>query len=696
MSKLPPRRQPREGHGQVQYDSSHRAFDPYGELEQALAQGRDLGLGAGGAGRAPAQLLEQDVRREREQDPDLVGQKARATGPIHLQPVMQFLEPVLDVAALAVELVDGLRVVPEVGHHEARIVLGRAAGMADDLGLDDHPAPPLPRPSGVPRRPIEVFGLATLSGAYAGLAHQAARPLLQPHVAGHRHDVLDVLPLQDGEQFGARKATVQPDAKHGVGKGGPELMEQPAQEAARPALRGRVAGSEYGRHGKLFGFVVEGHRGHDRQVAPRVVVPVEERELLLTVRGIVGGIEVDRDSRGPALEPPPMVLDHGVGQHVPHRDQCPAAHGVLEALERRLRGEGGARDRIAADHKLVDDVVRQPRGVVAVGVTRREPEHALPDQFEHPMPDFRRLALVVHTRGQALGQPELGVDPPQQDQATVRAGVGDVERGDDRLAFRLESERDLRYTGCGHRASSFECLEAARHRFYSTLEGTGFTGRDVHEGFALAARQWPIDLVFYDNRRDPQRALANCEDAIGRKVDLYIQYNADAGANTAVGRQLRAAGIPVLAVNYPVAEAPLYTLDKPAAGRIAGDALADFGQRVWRGKALLGVLIGHLSPAEEGASQRAQGVSEGLKRRLPALAMVSLDTQGNTARVGELLGRVLTAHAGSKALIAAMDDTTALAAKAALEGTGRLADGAIVGHGVDRSIHGGMSDRKEL
>ncbi len=89
-------------------------------------------------------------------------------------------------------------------------------------------------------------------------------------------------------------------------------------------------------------------------------------------------------------------------------------------------------------------------------------------------------------------------------------------------------------------------------------------------------------------------------------------------------------------------------------------------------------------------------MSEGLKRRLPALAMVSLDTQGNTARVGELLGRVLTAHAGSKALIAAMDDTTALAAKAALEGTGRLADGAIVGHGVDRSIHGGMSDRKEL
>src|SRR5438094_3900606 len=89
------------------------------------------------------------------------------------------------------------------------------------------------------------------------------------------------------------------------------------------------------------------------------------------------------------------------------------------------------------------------------------------------MPYVCGCELVVHIRVLAIGQPELGVDPPQQDQATVRAGVGDVERGDDRLAFRLESERDLRYTGCGHRASSFECLEASRHRFYSTCEWLG-------------------------------------------------------------------------------------------------------------------------------------------------------------------------------------------------------------------------------
>src|SRR6185369_17813309 len=52
----------------------------------------------------------------------------------------------------------------------------------------------------------------------------------------------------------------------------------------------------------------------------------------------------------------------------------------------------------------------------------------------------------------------------------------------------------------------------------ATLEGTGFTGREVRESFSLAVRRYPIDLVFYDNHRDPQKALANAEDAVKRKI----------------------------------------------------------------------------------------------------------------------------------------------------------------------------------
>ena len=230
----------------------------------------------------------------------------------------------------------------------------------------------------------------------------------------------------------------------------------------------------------------------------------------------------------------------------------------------------------------------------------------------------------------------------------------------------------------------------------ATLEGTGFTGREVRESFALAVRRYPIDLVVYDNHRDAQKALANVEDAIKRKVDLYIQYLDDPATNVKIGQSLRAARIRALAINTPVPDAPLYTLDNRAAGRIAGEALSEYGAKNWRGLPTIGVLVGNLRAQEHRIPDRAQGASEGLKRHLPTLKITPLETQGNPAQVAPLLAKVLATHPGTKVLIAAMDDASALAAKSALDSAGRLADGAVVGQGVDRTVHGGMNDRKEI
>jgi len=230
----------------------------------------------------------------------------------------------------------------------------------------------------------------------------------------------------------------------------------------------------------------------------------------------------------------------------------------------------------------------------------------------------------------------------------------------------------------------------------ATLEGTGFTGREVRESFVLAVRRYPIDLVFYDNHRDSRTALANAEDAVQRKVDLYIQYLDDPATNVKIGQSLRAAGIRSLAINTPVPGAPLYTLDNRAAGRIAGEALSEYGAKNWRGLPTIGVIVGNLRAQEHRIPDRVQGASEGLKRHLPALKITPLETQGNPALVGPLLAKVLATQPATKVLIAAMDDASALAAKSALESAGRLADGAVVGQGVDRSVHGGMNDRKEI
>jgi ribose transport system substrate-binding protein len=228
-----------------------------------------------------------------------------------------------------------------------------------------------------------------------------------------------------------------------------------------------------------------------------------------------------------------------------------------------------------------------------------------------------------------------------------------------------------------------------------TIEGTGFTGRDIRESFVLASRVHPVEMVYYDNHRDDARALANAEAAIARKVDLYIQYHRGA-ASAAVGEKLRAAGIKVLALNYPVPGAPLYTADNLAAGRIAGEALAQFSLRAWRAQPVAAAVVGNVSAAEDRVPERVQGVTQALGRLLPAARVTTLDTKGNPAQVAPLLGKFIAAHPTGKLLLAATDDATALALKAAVESAGRVHDTAIVSHGVDRSVHGGMNDRKEI
>jgi ABC-type sugar transport system substrate-binding protein len=228
-----------------------------------------------------------------------------------------------------------------------------------------------------------------------------------------------------------------------------------------------------------------------------------------------------------------------------------------------------------------------------------------------------------------------------------------------------------------------------------TVEGTGFTGREIRESFVLAARQYPVEMVYYDNQRDDARALQNAEAAIARKVDLYIQYHQGA-ANAVIARRLKEAGIPVLALGHPVPGAPLYTVDNLAAGHVAGEALAQFALRSWRGQPTVAAVVGNLSAVVDRVPERAQGVTDALARRLPAVRVTPLDTKGNAAQVGPLLGRFLAAHPTGKLLLAATDDGTALAVKSAVESAGRLHDAAIVSHGVDRTIHGGMNDRKEI
>ena len=57
------------------------------------------GAAKGGARGPQAQLLVEHVGGGAEQTPQLIGEKAAAAGSIDLEPVVQFFDPILDVAA---------------------------------------------------------------------------------------------------------------------------------------------------------------------------------------------------------------------------------------------------------------------------------------------------------------------------------------------------------------------------------------------------------------------------------------------------------------------------------------------------------------------------------------------------------------------------------------------------------------------
>ena len=228
------------------------------------------------------------------------------------------------------------------------------------------------------------------------------------------------------------------------------------------------------------------------------------------------------------------------------------------------------------------------------------------------------------------------------------------------------------------------------------LEGLGFTGLEVRRSFELASRTLPIDVIYYDNNGDAQKAVANANDAIERKVDLLIEYNADLEANAEIGRRMRGAGIPVLAINTSVPGAPLYAADNIAAGRIAGKALAEFARESWSDQSVVAVIAGDLGETAPYLGDRIRGISEALRQDLPDIALTQLDTSGNPVRLEALLGKFLASQTRRKVLIATLDDPTALAAKAAVERAMRISDCVIVGQGLDRSVHGGAGEKKEI
>ena len=108
------------------------------------------------------------------------------------------------------------------------------------------------------------------------------------------------------------------------------------------------------------------------------------------------------------------------------------------------------------------------------------------------------------------------------------------------------------------------------------------------------------------------------------------------------------------------------------------------------------MLIGDLADPGPAISDRVQGITEGVHESLPTLKLASLDTGGQSVRADALLAKFLQTQRGQRLLIATLDDLAAVYAKNAIEMNRRQSDCVIVSQGLDRNVHGGASEKKEI
>ena len=167
-----------------------RADDVDPQLQQPVAQPRHLAAGTRSTRRPQSQFLHAHVGGGSQEDAQLVRREQTAARAVDLQPIEQFLDPILDIPASTVDLlIDKARRLPQIRHHEPRVVPRLAVSEANDFGLDHDPALVVPRAGGVAGVGIDVRGLATDLALRAGHLHGGLRMPLQHRVLRHRHDI---------------------------------------------------------------------------------------------------------------------------------------------------------------------------------------------------------------------------------------------------------------------------------------------------------------------------------------------------------------------------------------------------------------------------------------------------------------------------------------------------------------------------
>lgn len=281
----------------------------------------------------------------------------------------------------------------------------------------------------------------------------------------------------------------------------------------------------------------------------------------------------------------------------------------------------------------------------------------------------------------------------------------------------LTLEEIVRRTGIAH-TTAFRILHTLVIRDYLSQSGRnyrlsrmrkkltfGFANLTKHVYLAVeiqaslekAAAAAGINLLVWDNNRNPDTAIQNAEDMAKRKLDLAIEFQLSEQAGAVISDIFFRAGVPLISIVNPHHGTVYFGVNNFRAGVSAGMALADHATRMWKGR--IDALVLLESPAAGRTTHsRTVGVLRGVEERrgpLPKEIIHHLDGGGDRNISKVAIQNFLRSLKGrNKILVVGINDESAIGATAALAAASSSVDSAVVGHGGSPEIMELVADRK--
>ena len=289
-------------------------------------------------------------------------------------------------------------------------------------------------------------------------------------------------------------------------------------------------------------------------------------------------------------------------------------------------------------------------------------------------------AYFVPTTSKTLDILEAFGSPGEEltlEQVVVRAKVARTTAF--RILFTLEQRRYVTRRGKHYRLNPVR--KKVRVGFGSLTKELPFA-RIVTSSLASAAGPAGVELLVFDNHRDPQAAIQNARQMVEQKVDVAIEFQRHADVSPIIADIFASAGVPLIAVHIPHPGAIYFGVDNYKSGYTAGLALASFAKSRFSGDFDLLILL----DIPEGGmvlQSRMTGVLQALEGALgtqPAERIVRIKGGGERAVAEAATKTILKSHPEAKRiLVSACSDDGGLGAFDALQSAGLAASCGIVG-----------------